>query len=167
VVKESITPSVDIASGKYLSIAQYLKQSKDNKFGKFKRSIDDNLLDPLSNHIKRITVPLVCPGKLANCVVHAEDQQQVLQFYSTESLTVLKRMQIPTEGNKSVRVLCIACQEFTKREDVIGESGTTCLFAVLCSNSRIYLYIKSFGDYRFWRSFETGEAQTKIWFLEK
>jgi hypothetical protein len=81
-------------------------------------------------------------------------------------MEIITRVDIPIKA-KGVSVLGIAYQEFKIRNEVIGPSGTTSLFAVNCSDSMIYLFLKTRDEYRFWRTVECEISYTKIWFMDK
>lgn len=45
----------------------------DSKFRRFKKTRDESVIDPITNHIKRIIFPLACLEPKTACIVHAEE----------------------------------------------------------------------------------------------
>jgi WD40 repeat protein len=162
VSSESIKPTVDRILGLKLSIAEIVSQRSDGEYRRFKKSTDHSYTDQ-GKHVKRIINTVACLGSSTNVIIHTEENQPILQFYTTE-MQVLHRFSLPVE-KKNVSVLCIAFQEFKLKKDVVGYSGSTALFVATCSDGCIYLYLKCMGEFRYWRCFSTGDVQNKIWFL--
>lgn len=162
VSSESIKPTVDRILGLKLSIAEIVSQRSDGEYRRFKKSTDHSYTDQ-GKHVKRIVNTVACLGSSTNVIIHAEENQPILQFYTTE-MQVLHRFTLPVE-KKNVSVLSIAFQEFKLKKDVVGYSGSTALFVATCSDGCIYLYLKCMGEFRYWRCFSTGDVQNKIWFL--
>ena len=72
---------------------------------------------------------------------------------------------VPCHG-KTDRVLSIAYQDLSKSYYSFGPQGTDAVYAVLCTDHILYLYIRIRGRIELFSKMETGPVmQIKVWYL--
>ena len=73
--------------------------------------------------------------------------------------------QVPVHGQTD-RVLSIAYQDLSKSFYSFGPQGTDAVYAVLCTDHILYLYIRIRGRIELFSKMETGPVmQSKVWYL--
>ena len=134
------------------------------KFHKLKRS---GLPVDKGRHKKPMRDVVMCrderkPSK--SVVFHSEEDSTTVQWYGMD-LKPIATHQVPVQ-NKTDKVLSIAYQDISKNLYAFGPQGSDAVYGILCSDHKMYFYIRNRGRIDLFSEIDTGEVlQDKVWFM--